>query len=151
MEWVLDVTTTASASNQYNLDVSNIDFTKYREIMLYIEPAVASTAPALYVRLNGLESYRNSSPTVQNYLCSFGIDVNGKQGYTCVHLCLGKGFISGSSSADYGTESQYFPISSDRLITLLSPSELNTISFIALQNGKTLAAGSRFKMLGIKK
>lgn len=148
VEWLLDVTTTAAASNQYNLDVSGIDFTQYREVRLYVEVNPDSTATSLSVRLNGGTAYHDSYGATES-LCGISFDVNKRNCYASMTLLLGGEMVSGYSTCDYASATQYWPSAGSRRITVLSSAELNTINFIFSQ--KTLAAGTQFKMLGVKK
>jgi hypothetical protein len=149
---ILDVTI-SQAAQQIDLDVSEIHFENYYELILYAE--VTQYVDMRLNNCNGSSDYCSATDLLSNNSSIFASLMKAQSGMNCLHIFSTRdNYIFGTvlcmSSSYSGTNFFFSRSFSNKAVnanTLLS-NQLKTMNFYS-SNG--IPAGSRFVMMGVKK
>jgi len=143
------ITTTASA-NQIDLDVTDIDWSMYRQVEICVE-AIGTSAPNGSVRLNGLSGendYQYTNSTVYSaisYLCPFYNTYSSNTMWTRIVLYGRASKVTGYCQQIGTNYADWHFMGANAALRL---SSLTTVNFVS---STSLLAGSTITVYGVMK
>lgn len=139
-------TSITSTSTQADIDVSSIDLTAYRTLMIYLNCSSNTTAARIQLRLNDLESYQDHS-LEETWLAQASIGEVPQKGDFRFFVTLGN-YCTGEGRSVYYYNSSFRCNSSNIMVADLAASAIKKLRLIG--DSGDLGSGSRVILMGLK-
>lgn len=149
---IKDITTTATVQ-QVDIDMSDVEFTEYQKLDIYINCSAASSIACAELRVNGLTTGYYQGNTVLDRLVYMYMasDMDNFRGATCAEIFIGSAIVGRSCATNQQSGSNPSLPFNLLLPSECAPSEVTTLNLLAVGTGSVIGAGSRIEIYGVRR